>query len=420
MTRTGKADYLLLLLASAVLINGIVVVGLVQKHMDYPVLGAIAAVVMAWFGVSIYLSKTGYHGDPLFFPLTAVLSAIGLIMVFRLTPDLFFSQVLWMLLGIAAFGLTVHFSKNLESLTKYKYICGFIGISLLLAAIVLGVDIGGHRSWVILGPIRFQPSEFAKLFIVIFLAAYLNERREVLAYASKRVGPFMLPHPRFVAPLLVVWGITMLVLVLQRDMGSALLYFSITILMSYMASGRLSYILIGAVLFLGGSVLCYMLYPHIQTRVDIWLNPWADPNGRAYQIVQSLFAFGSGGMLGSGLGYGFPNMIPEVHTDFIFAAIGEELGFLGAGAVLLIYILLVYRAFRTAWLQEDPFYALLAGGLSASMGLQIFLIIAGVTKFFPLTGITLPMISYGGSSVLSGFILLGILFGISEMRPKNI
>lgn len=419
MTRIIKTDYLLLLLASAVLLNGIVVVGLVQQRLDYPVLGAVAVIVLAWFGVRIYLSKTGYHGDLLFFPLTAILSAIGLIMVFRLTPNLFFSQVLWMLFGMVAFGVTVRFSKKLGILTTYKYICGFIGIVLLMAAIVLGVDIGGHRSWVILGPIRFQPSEFAKLFIVIFLAAYLNERREVLAYASKRVGRFMLPHPRFIAPLLVVWGMTMLMLVLQRDMGSALLYFSITVLMSYMASGRLSYILMGAVLFLGGSVLCYAIYPHIQTRVDIWLNPWADPNGRAYQIVQSLFALGSGGMLGSGLGYGFPEMIPEVHTDFIFAAIGEELGFMGAGAVLLLYILFVYRAFRAAWLQEDCFFALVAGGLAVSSGLQIFLIIAGVTKFFPLTGITLPLLSYGGSSVLSSFILLGMLAGISEMRHRS-
>jgi cell division protein FtsW (lipid II flippase) len=186
--------------------------------------------------------------------------------------------------------------------------------------------------------------------------------------------------------------------------------------MTYMVSGKKSYIFLGVVLFLVGSFICYKLYAHIQVRVDIWLNPWADPNGKAYQIVQSLFALGSGGVLGSGLTYGFPTMIPEVHTDFIFAAIGEEMGLLGTGAVMMTYMLLIYRFFRISLAAEFSFSMLVAGGLAAVMALQVFLIIAGVTKFFPLTGITLPFVSYGGSSVVSNFILLGMLFAISETR----
>ncbi|CUH94220.1 putative membrane protein [Propionispora sp. 2/2-37] len=418
MREMVRCERFLLLLASAVLINGLAVIQLLQKNMDYKVLGAAAAIVASWFAAHVWLRVAGHSGDPLLLPLAALLSNIGLIMVLRLTPNLFFAQTIWILLGVFVFVLSVYLAQKIENLATFKYVCGFTGIILLMSAILFGVDIGGHKSWVILGPIRFQPSEFAKLFIVIFLAAYLNERREVLTLANKRLGPLLLPHPRFVAPLVFVWGVTMLMLVLQRDMGSALLYFSITIIMTYMASGRLSYPMMGFVLFFAGSVFCYYYYPHIQTRIDIWIDPWADPSGKAYQIVQSLFALGSGGVLGTGLMYGFPTMIPEVHTDFIFAAIGEELGLMGTGAILLSYIILVYRSFRTALLNNNSFIALVASGFAVIIGLQTFLIVAGVTKFFPLTGITLPLISYGGSSILSNCILLGILFTLSEMRPN--
>jgi cell division protein FtsW (lipid II flippase) len=306
--------------------------------------------------------------------------------------------------------------QHSNRLAAYKYILGIIGIMLLLSAILFGVDIGGHKSWVILGPVRFQPSEFAKLFIVLFLAAYLSERQEVLAFATRRFGPLVLPQPRFIAPLLAVWGLAMLMFVAQRDLGSALLYFGVTVIMIYMASGRLSYVVIGAIQFVVGTVVCYLLYPHVQVRVDIWFNPWLDPSGKAYQIVQSLFALGTGGILGSGLTYGYPTMIPEVHTDFIFAAIGEELGFMGSAAVMLLYMLLVYRAFRVALQALEPFKVLVAAGLAVCWALQVFLIVGGVTKFFPLTGITLPLISYGGSSLVSNFIVLGMLYAISETR----
>lgn len=418
----GLAQYerKLLLLTGLIAVNGVLAVGLAKDTINYTVLGALSGLIITGLIVHLALRTMSPTGDPLFLPLAVALSAIGLTMVFRLKPALFLYQAMWLAIGLLVFLLVVHLSRRLESLAQYKYICGLMGVMLLLIAIIFGVDIGGHKSWVILGPVRFQPSEFAKLFIVLFLAAYLSERREVLSLATKNFGPFVLPQPRFIAPLLAVWGLAMAMFVLQRDMGSALLYFGVTIIMAYMASGRLSYIVIGMILFFIGSLLCYKLYSHIQVRVDIWLNPWEDPNGKAYQIVQSLFALGYGGVLGSGLTYGFPDMIPEVHTDFIFAAIGEELGLMGAGAVLIIYILLVYRAFRVALLAASPFSVLVAGGLAVVMALQTFLIIGGVTKFFPLTGITLPWVSYGGSSIVSNFILLGMLFAISEARPDNI
>jgi len=416
MTNIRRHERTLLLIAGVIMLNGILAVSLTQGSIDYRIIGTTCGLAISFIFVNLILHKAGYTGDPLLLPLAALLIGIGLTTILRLRPNLFLLQALWIGIGFVCFLIVAFIGRRLEQIAKFKYICGFIGISLLLTAILFGTDIGGNKNWVILGPIRFQPSEFAKIFIVLFLAAYLSERRELLTLATKHYGPLVLPHPRFIAPLIAVWGIGMIMFILQRDMGAALLYFGIAIIMTYMVSGRLSYVIMGFILFLSGSIVCYKLYPHIQTRVDIWLNPWTDPNGASYQIVQSLFAFGSGGTLGSGLTYGFPGMIPEVHTDFIFAAIGEEMGFMGGGAVIIIYIIMVYRGFRTALLSTMPFSMLVAGGLSASMALQIFLIIGGVTKFFPLTGITLPFISYGGSSIVANFILLGMLFAISEVR----
>ncbi len=406
----------LLVVAGIVMLNGVLAVSLAHGFIDYQALGAVVFIFIGFMTVNAVLCKAGHAGDPLFLPLAALLVGLGMITILRLKPELFMLQVIWIGVGLGAFVVSVFLSRRLEQIAYFKYICGFIGVGLLLLAIVFGVDIGGNKNWIIVGPVRFQPSEFAKIFIVLFLAAYLSERRQLLTLATKHYGPIILPHPRFIAPLITVWSIGMLMFILQRDMGAALLYFSLAIIMTYMVSGRFSFVIISMSLFLVGSIICYNFYSHIQVRVDIWLNPWADPSGRAYQIVQSLFALGSGGIMGSGLTYGFPTMIPEVHTDFIFAAIGEEMGLMGAGAVIILYILMIYRAFRTSLLSPMPFSMMVAAGLAVSMALQTFLIIAGVIKFFPLTGITLPFISYGGSSIVSNFILLGMLFSISEVR----
>ncbi len=419
MTIIRHHERKLLLIAGVVMLNGILAVTMAQGALDYGIIGIACGLMVSFLVVNAILHKAGYSGDPLLLPLAALLAGIGLMMILRLKPNLFFLQAMWIEVGLLFFLLSTFLSRRLGKIADFKYVCGFIGVGLLLSAILFGVEIGGNKNWVVLGPLRFQPSEFAKIFIVLFLAGYLSERRDLLTLATRHYGPFVLPHPRFIAPLIAVWGLGMMMFVLQRDMGAALLYFGLAILMTYMVSGRLSYVVMGVILFLVGSLICYNFYPHIQTRVDIWLNPWADPNGRAYQIVQSLFALGSGGILGSGLTYGYPTMIPEVHTDFIFSAIGEEMGFLGAGAVILVYMILVYRAFRVALVARLSFPMLVAAGLATSMALQIFLIIGGVTKFFPLTGITLPFISYGGSSIVANFILLGILFTLSEVRLND-
>lgn len=414
MVSTAHSERTLLLLAGLMLLVGTLAIGLANGKIDYGKLVVVAGVIIGWQLIAFILRLTGHHGDQLLLPLAAVPASLGLIMVLRLKPALFATQALWLAIGLAAFLFAAVIFRRVKEWAEYKYVWGVIGVVLLLSTAVFGVDIGGHKDWIIFGPVSVQPAEFAKLFIVLFLAAFLNERREILTYATKTFGPLVLPHPRFIAPLLAVWGLAMLTIVYERDMGAALLFFGTAITMVYLASGRWSYIILGGALFPLGALAAYAMFAHVRVRVDIWLNPWSDPTGKAYQVVQSLFAFGSGGTLGTGLTYGFPDIIPEVHTDFIFAAIGEELGLVGTGAVMLIFMLLIQRGFRAATRAADPFNMLLAAGLSVQLALQIFVIIGGVTKFLPLTGVTLPFVSYGGSSMISTFILLGMIYAISE------
>lgn len=409
----------LMSIASFVALAGLLAVSLAGGLIDYFALAAVSGLILCWFAVHFVMRMNGHQGDPLLLPAVILLISIGLTMIFRLKPGLLLYQALWVAVGLGSFLFSAFFFRQLERLADYKYICGIFGVLLLLSAIIFGVDIGGNKNWVILGPVRFQPSEFAKLFIVVFLAAYLNDRREILTLVNQKYGPLTLPPLRFIAPLLAVWGLAMLMFILQRDLGSALLFFGIALIMTYMASGKLNYILFGGCLFMLGALVCYSLYSHVQVRVDIWLDPWTDPSGKAYQIVQSLFALGSGGILGSGLTFGFPDLIPEVHTDFIFSAIGEELGLAGTAGVMLIYMLVIGRAFRAAILAEKSFDSLVAGGLAVATALQVLIIVGGVTKFLPLTGITLPFVSYGGSSMVANFIVLGVIFAISEKRPYH-
>jgi len=421
MTAARQRERGLLLLAGLVLLNGLVAVDLAAKgYLNYKTLAVGGLAVLVAFGVHFWLVRRQHGSDPLFLPCGFLLAAVGLTMIYRLTPQLFILQSAWLIIGLVAFAATAIIGgQYLDMLAPYKYFLASVGITLLLSAILFGIEVGGNKNWVVLGPVRFQPSEFAKLFIVLFLAAYFDERREVLAYATKHYGPLELPQPRFLAPLLLFWGLTMLMLVVQRDLGSALLYFVTTLLMTFLPSGLWSLLAVGGGLFMVGAVGAYCFYPHVQTRIDIWLDPWGDPNGKAYQLVQSLFALGSGHVLGTGLTYGFPDFIPEVHTDFIFAAIGEEMGLMGSAAVLFIYLIIIYRGFRTALTAATTFQALTAAGLSIFLALQVILIVGGVTNLLPLTGITLPLISYGGSSMVSNFILLGILAAISEARQIN-
>ena len=397
-----------------ILTCGLLQVFAVEGKFSWLPLIVMIVVVACWIATLLIATRLYPKGDRTLLCLSWFLCAVGLIFVYRLKPELFIMQALWVVTGGIAFLAAALVSAKIDRLFRYKYLIALCGIILLAIALVFGVEIGGSRNWVIIGPIRFEPFEFARLLMVIFLAAYLDERRILFAAPDWKLGIVRLPDKRILAPLVVIWGAAMLVLIFQKDLGAALLFFATAVLLMYIGTGRLIYIGGGALVFFGGSIVCYLLYWHVRVRVDIWLNPWLDPDGRAFQIVQSLFALAAGGLWGTGIGLGHPSLIPEVHTDFIFAAIGEELGLLGALAVLLAYCLLIARAFRIAMLSQNNFLSLLSAGLACFFALQVFLIIGGVTKFFPLTGVTMPFVSYGGSSMVSTSIILGILFAISD------
>lgn len=334
----------------------------------------------------------------------------------RLKPILFIPQLRWLLIGMAAFLVVLRCGRSIVELTSYQYMLGLSCLVLLALPLLFGTEIGGSRNWLVLGPVQVQPSEFSKILLVLFLSAYLADHEEVLTSAKHRFLLFRLPPLRFIAPLLCIWGMAILMFVVAIDLGSALLFFGIAVFMTYMATGSRSYVFIALLVFVAAAAVSYALFGHVRVRFDIWLNPWADPNGMAYQVVQSLFAFGSGGVWGTGFAHGHPGLIPEVHTDFIFAAIAEELGLIGSLTLLLGYAVFFLIGIRTALSGETMERILLSAGVSVVFLLQAFIIMAGVTKFLPLTGITLPFVSYGGSSMVSSYLLLGLLAVLSQRK----
>lgn len=291
-----------------------------------------------------------------------------------------------------------------------------IGVVFLIMPLIpaFGREINGARIWVSIGSINFQPGEFAKIALAIFFSAYMVEKRDVLAISG--VGRFgvAVPDIRHLGPILLAWGVSLIVMVAEKDLGSSLLFFTLFIAMLWISTGKTSYLIMGATLFSGGALLAWSQFSHVQQRVDIWLRPFDDPTGDGYQIVQSSFAMAEGGLTGTGLGVGNPENIPEVETDFILAAIGEELGLVGATAVLVLFLLLVGAGLKVSLTSTRPFEKLLSAGLTTLLGFQAFIIIAGVVRLLPLTGVTLPFVSYGGSSLLANWILLALLLRISD------
>ena len=371
----------------------------------------------------VLVRKLAPRSDPLILPIVAVLNALGLAAIYRLSPDESGpAQVTWTAVGLIAFVLTLLIVRDYRVLARYKYVLGFIGVGLLLLPMSpLGAVINGARLWIKIGSLSFQPGELAKICLVIFFAAYLAERKELLAIASRRIAGLHVPDLKHFGPLLFMWGLSLAVMFFEKDLGSSLLFFSIFLLMIYIATARLVYLAFGTVLFLGGAYLGYQTFSHVQTRVQVWFDVF-DPKyieGEGYQLAQSLFALSTGGLFGTGLNRGRPDLIPEAETDFIFAVIGEELGMLGTVAVLLGFMLLVARGLRIALAERDDFGQLLAAGLTTTFAIQTVIILGGVTRLLPLTGITLPFMSYGGSSLLSNFILMALLIRVSHQRAAE-
>jgi peptidoglycan glycosyltransferase len=359
--------------------------------------------------------------DGTMLPLAVLLNGIGYVMIARLSQRLAGLQTTWTFIGIVAFVLVLLLVQRPADLARYQWTFLFVGAGLLMLPLVpgLGTSVGGARIWVSIGPINFQPGEFAKLALALFFAAYLADNAEAIKTGSRRIGRLHVPDVQYLLPITVAWAFAVAVMVAEKDLGSALLFFTLFTVMVWVATGRGIFLLLGLVLFSGAAFVAYQLFDVVRTRVGIWLDPWSRYEGSGYQIVQSMFAFANGGTGGTGLGLGNPNKVPAAKTDFIFAAIGEELGLLGATAVLVAFLLLMGAGLRVAMRATQPFNQLLAVGLTTIIGMQSFIIVGGVIRLVPLTGITLPFVSYGGSSLLANWVLLALLVRLSDFNARR-
>jgi cell division protein FtsW (lipid II flippase) len=333
------------------------------------------------------------------------------------------TQLVWLLLGFAILtGLAVSVRGD-AWLRRYKYTWAAVGVGLLLLTFVFGRDVNGARLSLAIGPLTGQPSELLKVILVVFFAGYLSENRPLLVEESTRIGPLRLPPVPYLAPMIAMLAIALGIVVVERDLGAAMLFFLVFLLLLYVVTARPSFVVLGVAAFIAGGAVLYELFGHVRVRVDIWVDPFADASGNGYQIVQALHAFARGGILGTGLGAGLPTIagrppIPALHTDFPLAALGEELGLVGILAILGLYLVLIERGLRIAAAAHDEFRAILAAGLSLVIGVQAFIIAAGNLKLIPLTGITLPFISYGGSSLLANSVIAGLLIALSDRGPE--
>ncbi|CAN5722770.1 hypothetical protein BH24CHL8_BH24CHL8_05560 [soil metagenome] len=394
---------------------------------------SIPAIYMAiLFAVHLVFVLIGRRMDQVLLPVTGLLGSLSLLLMARLPQGsaglslgslelgLAPLQLLWLSVALAVLAILAVAVRNDNWLREYKYTWAAVGIGLLLLVFVFGPETEGPRLSLQIGPITGQPSELLKVILVVFLAGYLAENRTLLARTSTKIGPLSLPPVPYLLPMLAMWGVALAIVIVQRDLGAALLFFTVFLTLLYVATRRFAYVVLGMVLFLAGATVLYQLFPHVRVRVDIWLDPWADPLGSGFQVIHALYAFGRGGILGTGLGAGLPAVgttpgdLPAIHTDFVYAALGEELGMLGALAIVALYAVIAERGLRIAARAADDFRALLATGLTMVIVIQAALIIGGNLKLVPLTGITLPFISYGGSSLLANAIIIGLLLALSD------
>ncbi|GII63438.1 cell division protein FtsW [Sphaerisporangium krabiense] len=377
----------------------------------------------------LVLAKFAPWADPLLLPLVTLVNGLGLVMIYRIeqsAPKLASAstQLFWTGLGIVMFSVTLLVLRDHRVLQRLTYTAGFTGMALLILPLVpgLGKEINGARIWVGVGGFSIQPGEFAKLALVVFFAGYLVAKRDVLALAGRRLLFIDLPRARDLGPVLITWILSVGVLVLEKDLGTSLLLFGAFVAMLYIATQRTSWVLIGITLFLSGAFAAGLLFDHVKARFDVWLDP-ADPAlfdkvGGSAQLMEGLFGMGSGGVLGTGLGQGHPDLIPLSFSDFIFTATGEELGLTGLMALLMVYGLIVQRGLRTAVAARDPFSKLLAGGISFILAWQVFIIVGGVTNLIPLTGLVTPFMSQGGSALLANWILIALLVRMSDAARR--
>jgi cell division protein FtsW (lipid II flippase) len=420
-------------LAVIVTIGGYILLALAKGPSLPPDVGPLlAGIVVLYVIAHLAVRRLAPGADGTLLPLAAALNGIGFVTIARIDrglvdlgksdPHLARIQSLWSAIGVGAFVLTLLVIRNIRDLERYTYTFALLALGLLLVPLVphVGVTINGARIWAHLGPLHFQPGEPAKVLWVAFFAGYLTQKRELLSAGTRSVGRLRLPAARHLGPLLATWGISILVLVFERDLGSSLLFFAVFASMLYMATERSAYLLGSLALFSAGSTAAYHMFGHVRDRVQGWLNPWPYRLGpKGFQIIQSWYAFAAGGIYGKGIGLGVAYKIPYSSTDFVFAAIGEELGLIGTLALVICFLLIVGSGFRIAVESSRPFSKLFAAGLTTILGLQTFIIIGGVTRMIPLTGITLPFVSYGGSSLVANFVILALLLRMSDDNARD-
>jgi cell division protein FtsW (lipid II flippase) len=429
--RRRGAELFLLILALTVGVGAYAAVGIgVDGEVPADIVGYggwLAALVIA---CHVVVRMTAPYADPVLLPVVAALNGLGLAVLHRLdlAKDTSFAknQLIWMTVGVALFIATLVFLRDHRVLQRFTYTSGLSAIVLLLLPMMpfIGVEKNGARIWVNLGPVGMQPGEVAKVLLVVAFAGYLVLHRDALALAGRRFLFVDLPRGRDLGPVLAMWLMSLAILVFQRDLGSSLLFFGIFLTMLYVATERPGWLVVGGGLFLGGALLGYQLFAHVQTRVNIWLDPWGHygegTDDTAYQIVESMFGMSWGGLIGRGFGDGSPERIPFAHSDFIVGAIGEELGLTGVMAVIMMYALIVERGMRAALVCRDGFGKLVASGLACVLALQVFVVIGGVTNLIPLTGLTTPFLSYGGSSLVANWVIIALLLRISDQARRPV
>ena len=437
--RTGRGwEVVLLILAVALGVLAYVEVGIAMEgQVPANLITQVVAFIALAITMHLLVRWKAPYADPVILPSAVALTGIGLAMIYRinitytelvaanpdrnLPTDIAFKQLIWMLIGMGAATAVVLLFRDHRTLKRYSYLFLIAGLFLLLMPLIpgLGRTIHGSRIWIFLGPFSFQPGEIAKICLAIFFAAYLVEQRDNLALAGRRVLGIQFPRLRDLSPILLAWGVAIIVLVFERDLGTSLLFFGFFVAMLYVATERVSWVIIGLVLFAAAAVTAFFLFDHVAARVDIWINA-LDPEvysrspGGSGQVVQGLFGMASGGLMGTGWGHGYPHLVPYAYSDFMFTSLGEELGLTGLIAILAIYLILTQRGIRTGMGVRDGFGKLLCSGLAFVMAFQVFVVVGGVTRLIPLTGLTLPFMAYGGSSLLSNWIIVGILLRISN------
>lgn len=399
-----------------------------EQSLKWDLLGYTLVFLALFLGAHLTIRRFAPYADPLLLPVVALLNGLGLVLIHRL--DLAAGtdsvpgakqQMLWTLVAVVGFSLVVALVKDHRMLARYDYICGAAGLVLLAIPALLPASLSetnGAKIWIRLPGFSIQPAEFSKILLLIFFAGVLVTKRHLFSSAGRHVLGIDLPRPRDLAPLLGAWIISIGVMVFEKDLGTSLLLYASFLVMVYIATERFSWVVIGLGLFGAGSVAAYHLFGHVRERVQTWLDPFADPEGAGYQMVQSRFSFATGGVFGTGLGNGQPGTVPAASTDFIIAAVGEELGLVGLAGVLMLYTIVIVRGLRTAIAVRDSFGKLLAAGLAATLAIQLFIVVGGVTGLIPLTGLTTPWMSYGGSSLVANYLLLALLVRISHAARR--